>query len=71
VAKPKLSMRKIKAILRLKAELGLSDKLIAESVGSARSSMQECLRRARLVRMCWPESKPLEQHSRFRLHKTR
>jgi transposase len=61
MAKSRLSMRKIKEILRLKADLGLSDKLIAESVGSARSSVQECLRRARVAGMCWPQCQSLDE----------
>jgi transposase len=61
MAKPRLSMRKIKEILRLKAELGMSDRLIAESVGAARSSVQECLRRARLAGMWWPQCQSLNE----------
>lgn len=46
-------MRKIREVLRLKAE-GLSDREVARSVGSARSTVQECLRRARGAGVAWP-----------------
>jgi DNA-directed RNA polymerase specialized sigma24 family protein len=39
-------VRKIREVLRLKAE-GFSDRQIAKAIGSARSTVQECLRRAR------------------------
>jgi len=49
-----LSVRKIREVLRLKAEARLSDRQIAEAIGSARSTVQECLRRARAAGVCWP-----------------
>ncbi len=47
----RLPVRKIREVLRLKAE-GFSDRQIA--VGSARSTVQECARRARDVGVTWP-----------------
>ncbi len=47
-------MRKIKEILRLKAEAGLSDRAIAEVISASRSTVQECLRRARAAGLAWP-----------------
>ena len=47
VAQQRLPMRKIREILRLKAEAGLSDQRIAEAIGSTRSTVQECVRRCR------------------------
>ena len=47
-------MRKIREVLRLKAEAGLSDRQIAESIGASRSAVQECLRRARVAGLTWP-----------------
>lgn len=47
-------MRKIREVLRLKYEARLSDKQIAQSVGCARSTAQECLRRARAAGIGWP-----------------
>jgi transposase len=46
-------VRKIREVLRLKAE-GFSDRQIAASIGSARSTVQECLRRCREAGICWP-----------------
>jgi transposase len=47
-------MRKIREILRLKYEAGLSERQIAQSAGVARSTVQECLRRARQAGVGWP-----------------
>ena len=47
MAQARLSVRKIREVLRLKAEARLSDREIAAAIGSARSTVQECLRRAR------------------------
>jgi hypothetical protein len=47
VAQARLSVRRIREVLRLKAEARLSDRQIAAVIGSARSTVQECLRRAR------------------------
>ena len=46
-------MRKIREVLRLKAE-GFSDRQIAAAIGSARSTVQECVRRAREADLTWP-----------------
>jgi hypothetical protein len=46
-------MRKIREILRLRAA-GLSPRQIADSVGSALSTVQGCLRRALRAELSWP-----------------
>lgn len=46
-------MRKIREVLRLHAE-GLSARQIARSVGTARSTVAECLRRAAAAGVSWP-----------------
>jgi DNA-binding NarL/FixJ family response regulator len=46
-------VRKIREVLRLKAE-GFSDRQIAAAIGSARSTVQECVRRAREAGVTWP-----------------
>ena len=51
----RLSMRRIKEILRLRAELGLSERRISASVGASRSSVQQCLQRARAEGLAWPD----------------
>lgn len=47
-------MRKIREVLRLKFELRLSDSQIARTIGSARSTVQECVRRAKEAGLGWP-----------------
>lgn len=54
MAQARLSVRKIREVLRLKAEAQLSDRQIAAVIGSARSTVQECLRRARSAGVGWP-----------------
>jgi transposase len=54
VAQARLSVRKIREVLRLKAEARWSDREIAAAIGSARSTVQECLRRARVAGITWP-----------------
>ena len=54
MAQARLSVRKIREVLRLKAEARLSDRQIAAVLGSARSTVQECLRRARSAGIGWP-----------------
>jgi transposase len=54
VAQARLSVRKIREVLRLKNEAHLSDRQIAAVLGSARSTVQECLRRARVAGLIWP-----------------
>lgn len=49
----KLSMRKTREILRLLAS-GLSARQIAPSVGVARSTVADCLRRATEAGLSWP-----------------
>lgn len=47
-------MRKIREVLRLKFEAGLGERPIADSLGVVRSTVQECLRRAREAGLSWP-----------------
>ena len=47
-------MRKIREALRLKHTLGLSERLVAVSVGVSRSTVAEYLRRAGVVGITWP-----------------
>src|SRR5271167_2293528 len=50
----RLSMRMIKEILRLRHSCGLSQVQISKALGCARSSLQECLYRAKAVGLSWP-----------------
>jgi len=52
--KERLSMRKIKEILRLKWECGLSNQKIAKSCGMARSTVGDYLIRAGATGLSWP-----------------
>ncbi|MDQ3231258.1 MAG: hypothetical protein M3Q07_05505 [Pseudobdellovibrionaceae bacterium] len=45
MAYPRLSVRKIKEILRLYYELGLSKTKIAQSVNQSRASVRQCIER--------------------------
>src|SRR5579883_368932 len=59
VAQERLSVRRIREILRLQAE-GFSERQIARSVGVARSSVQICLWRAERAGVGWPISSELD-----------
>jgi transposase len=56
-------MRKIREVLRLKFEVGLSDRQIAVTVGSARSTVQECFSRCRQAGIGWPLSADLSEEA--------
>ena len=53
MARERLSMRKIKEVLRLKA-LGLTNRQIAGSVNVARSTVSEYIKRADAADVSWP-----------------
>jgi transposase len=50
----KISMRKVREVLRLKHALGMSERLIAEAVGVGKTAVGEYLRRARVLGLAWP-----------------
>src|SRR6516225_1641206 len=50
----KVSMRKVREVLRLKHSLGMSERLIAEAVGVGKTAVGEYLRRARVIGLAWP-----------------
>ena len=54
MAQKRLSMRKAKEILRLKYELGLSNRQIARSCGVSRKTVAEYIRRAEEFGITWP-----------------
>jgi transposase len=56
-------MRKIREVLRLKFEARLSDRQIAAAIGSARSTVQECLRRTREAGIAWPLAAELHEEA--------
>ena len=50
----RLSMRKIKEVLRLKWEAGLSGRAISQSCGMGRTTVREYLQRAKRAGLGWP-----------------
>src|SRR5258708_5584108 len=62
VAQIRLPVRKIREVLRLKAA-GVSDRQIAAAIGSARSTVQECMRRAREAGIGWPLSDECDERA--------
>jgi hypothetical protein len=62
VAQQRLPVRKILEVLRLKTAV-LSDRKIAAAIGSARSTVPECLRRAREAGMAWPLAQDLNDEA--------
>ncbi|MEK6733038.1 MAG: helix-turn-helix domain-containing protein, partial [Candidatus Omnitrophota bacterium] len=57
----RLSMRKIKEVLRLKYDCGISEREIARSCQVSRSTVADYLRRAAAARLTWPEASSLAQ----------
>lgn len=57
----RLSMRKIKEILRLKWEAGLRDRQVAVSCGVSRSTVSEYVRRAQAAGLSWPLPADLDE----------
>jgi transposase len=56
----KISMRKIREILRQKYGLGLTNRTIAVSVGISNSTVSDCIRRAKRAGLKWPLSAELD-----------
>jgi transposase len=54
MANRRLSMRKIKEVLRLHQEIGLSERQIAKSCDISRNTVKEYLHRARRAGLSWP-----------------
>jgi hypothetical protein len=52
-------MRKIKEVLRLKFECGLSERQIARSCQISRTTVTDYLRRATISKLKWPEAAAL------------
>ena len=63
----RLSMRKIKEILRLKHEVGLSARQIARSCSVSRSTVSEYLSRAWAAGLSWPLDDEMDEASLERL----
>src|SRR5215831_6214692 len=59
--RPRVAMRRIKEVLRLKQALGLSDKAISRSVRIARSTVKEYLDRAAAAGLSWETAAELSE----------
>ena len=57
----RLSMRKIKEVLRLKYDSGISEREIARSCSISRSTVADYIRRAAAAGLTWPEASTLAQ----------
>jgi len=60
VGQARLPVRKIREVLRLKAD-GFSDRQVAHAIGSSRSTVQECVRRAREAGLSWPLPEEIDE----------
>ena len=63
----RLTMRKVKEVLRLKWEGGLSDRQIAKSCSIARPTVADYLRRASTAGVSWPLPEGLDERTLERL----
>ena len=54
MAQERLSMRKIREVLRLKHGCGLANRAIARSVSVSHDMVRQCVQRAAAVGMTWP-----------------
>jgi len=61
MAKARLSMRKIKEVLRLSYQLGLSARQVARSANVSRSTVKEYLVRAERAGIAWPVAESLTE----------
>lgn len=67
MAQERLSMRKIREVLRLKWECGLTNRAIARSCSISHSTVGEYLRRAKAAGLSWPIPEALDEDALFRL----
>src|ERR1700745_1131772 len=54
MARMRMSMRKIREVLRLTHELGLSVREVREATGVSKTAVSEYVRRAKVVGLTWP-----------------
>jgi len=67
MAQERLTMRKIREVLRLKWECGLSNRAIARSCSISHSTAGEYLRRAQEAGLSWPLPEDLDEDGLFEL----
>jgi len=68
MSQERLSMRKIKEVLRLRYEKGLSHRAIGRSCGIGCTTARESVVRAQAAGLSWPRSKPPASPARL-LHR--
>jgi len=56
----RLPIRKVREVLRLKHACGVSERVIARSLGVSRSTVAEYLRRAAVIGLAWPIPEDLD-----------
>ena len=67
MAQERLTMRKIREVLRLKWECGLSNRAIARSCSISHSTVAEYLRRTQEAELSWPLPEDLDEDRLFEL----
>jgi len=67
MSQERLTMRKIREVLRLKCECGLTNRAIARSCSISHSTVGEYLRRAKETGLSWPIPEDLDEDALFRL----
>ena len=67
MSQERLTMRKIREVLRLKWECGLTNRAIARSCSISHSTVGEYLRRAKEAGLSWPIPADLDEDALFRL----
>ena len=63
----RLSMRRIREVLRLKHASGLSERLIARTLQISNGAVNSYLQRARVAGLAWPLPDPLDDEALERL----
>src|SRR5271169_2152445 len=56
----RLSMRKVREVLRLRYACGASERVIARSIGVGRTAIGEYIRRAAVIGITWPVPEDLD-----------
>ena len=67
MTRERLSMRKVREVLRLKFASGFSDRKIARSCGIGRSTVADYLRRAESAQLSWPLAEGVDDAALERL----
>src|ERR1700690_3595647 len=66
MSQERLTLRKIREILRLKEEIGLSNRAIARASKISNSTVGEYLRRAQVANLSWPLPEGISEEELYR-----